>query len=71
VPVVTNRRQAELLRVARAEVEAFAEALSAEIPPEVASAHLKSAESALEEILGVIAPDDVLDRVFSDFCIGK
>ncbi|MDE2981738.1 MAG: tRNA uridine-5-carboxymethylaminomethyl(34) synthesis GTPase MnmE [Gemmatimonadota bacterium] len=71
VPVVTNRRQAELLRVARAEVEAFAEALSAEIPPEVASAHLKSAESALEEILGVIAPDDVLDRVFRDFCIGK
>ena len=71
VPVVTNRRQTELLRVARAEVEAFAEALSAEIPPEVASAHLKSAESALEEILGVIAPDDVLDRVFSDFCIGK
>ncbi len=71
VPVVTNRRQAGLLRVARAEVEAFAEALSAEIPPEVASAHLKSAESALEEILGAIAPDDVLDRVFRDFCIGK
>lgn len=71
VPVVTNRRQAELLRVARTEVEAFAEALSAEIPPEVASAHLKSAESALEEILGVIAPDEVLDRVFRDFCIGK
>ncbi|MCY3943616.1 MAG: tRNA uridine-5-carboxymethylaminomethyl(34) synthesis GTPase MnmE, partial [Gemmatimonadetes bacterium] len=47
VPVVTSRRQAELLRVARTEVEAFAEALSADIPPEVASAHLKSAESAL------------------------
>ncbi|MDE2805287.1 MAG: tRNA uridine-5-carboxymethylaminomethyl(34) synthesis GTPase MnmE [Gemmatimonadota bacterium] len=71
VPVVTSRRQAELLRVARTEVEAFAEALSADIPPEVASAHLKSAESALEEILGVIAPDEVLDRVFRDFCIGK
>ncbi len=71
VPVVTRRRQAGLLREAAAEIKAFGEALASGIPAEVASAHLKSAESALEEILGVIAPDEVLDRVFSDFCIGK
>lgn len=71
VPVVTSRRQAELLEEARDEVGAFAAALSGGVPPEVASAHLKSAETALEEILGVVAPDDVLDRVFRDFCIGK
>lgn len=71
VPVVTRRRQAGLLREAAAEVKAFGEALESGIPAEVASAHLKSAESALEEILGVIAPDEVLDRVFREFCIGK
>jgi len=71
VPVVTRRRQADLLRLAGEEVEGFREALSEGIPPEVASAHLKSAESALEEILGVVSTDDVLDRVFKDFCIGK
>ncbi len=71
VPVVTRRRQAGLLREAAAEVKAFGEALGSGIPAEVASAHLKSAESALEEILGVIAPDEVLDRVFREFCIGK
>ena len=71
VPVVTRRRQADLLGQARDEVEDFQRALAGGIPPEVASAHLKSAESALEEILGVIATDDVLDRVFKDFCIGK
>ena len=71
VPVVTRRRQADLLAQARAEVEGFRVALADGIPPEVASAHLKGAESALEEILGVIATDDVLDRVFRDFCIGK
>ena len=71
VPVVTRRRQAELLREARDEIHAFGEALASGIPAEVASAHLKSAESALEGILGVIAPDDVLDRVFREFCIGK
>ena len=71
VPVVTRRRQADLLGLARDEVEGFREALAGGIPPEVASAHLKSAESALEEILGVISTDDVLDRVFNEFCIGK
>ena len=68
---MTRRRQAVLLREARNEIAAFSEALAAGIPSEVASAHLKSVESALEEILGVIAPDEVLDRVFEDFCIGK
>lgn len=71
VPVVTRRRQSALLRQARDEIVAFSKALGAGIPPEVASAHLKAAESALEEVLGVIAPDEVLDRVFEDFCIGK
>lgn len=71
VPVVTSGRQAGLLEQARAEVGEFGEALARGIPPEVASAHLKTAESVLEEILGVVATDDVLDRVFRDFCIGK
>lgn len=71
VPVVTTRRQARLLRCARDEMEAFARSLDEEVPPEVGSAHVKSAETALEEILGVISPEDVLDRVFRDFCVGK
>ena len=71
VPVVTRRRQADLLREARAEIAGFGQALAKGVPAEFASAHLKTAESALEEILGVVATDDVLDRVFRDFCIGK
>ncbi len=71
VPVVTRRRQADLLGEARAEIAGFGQALAKGVPAEFASAHLKTAESALEEILGVVATDDVLDRVFRDFCIGK
>lgn len=71
VPVVTSRRQADLLMEAGREIAEFAKALAVGIPPEVASAHLKAAETALEEILGTVATDDVLDRVFRDFCIGK
>ena len=32
---------------------------------------LISASNALEEILGVITSDDLLERIFSEFCIGK
>jgi len=71
VPVVTSARQARLLEVAGDEVAAFARALDGGVPPEVARAHLKEAESALEEILGLITTDEVLDRVFREFCIGK
>lgn len=71
VPVVTTRRQAELLKDAQDELYGFAQALERGVPPEAASAHIRSAESALEDVLGVVASDEVLDRVFKDFCIGK
>ena len=71
VPVLTRRRHAERVETALREVEAFATALDEGIPAEVASAHLKDAESALEDVLGFITSEDVLDRVFREFCIGK
>lgn len=71
VPVVTTRRQAAHLATAKEELEGFASALDVGVPPEAASAHVQSAETALEEILGIVAPEEVLDRVFSDFCVGK
>lgn len=71
MPVVTRRRQARGIRTALEEVRAFARALEEGVPAEVAATHLRPAETALEEVLGVISPDDVLDRVFSEFCIGK
>lgn len=71
VPVVTTRRQTELLKNAQDELSSFAQALERGVPPEAASAHIRSAESALEDVLGVVASDEVLDRVFKDFCIGK
>jgi len=70
-PILTRERQARAVRSAALEVEAFAGALRKGIPPEVASAHLKTAASALEEVVGVVTEDDVLDRVFRSFCIGK
>jgi tRNA modification GTPase len=71
VPVITRRRHARALEIAHGEVRAFGEALTDGLPPEVAAAHLRTAESCLEEILGVVSVEDVLEVVFSEFCVGK
>ena len=70
-PVLTRRRQASAVRRALDEVEAFARALRGGVPAEFAATHLRSAETALEELLGVLSPEDVLDRVFAEYCVGK
>lgn len=69
--VLIRRRQSEGVRRAHSEVVQFVKALQGGVPAEMASTHLRPAESALEELMGVISQDDVLDRVFRDFCVGK
>ncbi|MDX1494786.1 MAG: tRNA uridine-5-carboxymethylaminomethyl(34) synthesis GTPase MnmE [Longimicrobiales bacterium] len=71
VPVLTRRRHARALESAVAEVEAFSRAVAEGLPAEVAATHLRAAEVALEELLGIVSVDDVLDVVFREFCIGK
>jgi tRNA modification GTPase len=71
VPVLTRRRHARSLRAALDEIRAFGEGLGEGLPPEVVSTHLRTAESALEDLIGLVCTDDVLDVVFREFCIGK
>lgn len=71
VPVLTRARQTRAVRRAAGEVDAFVAALEEGVPAEMAATHLRPAETALEELLGVIAPEEVLDRLFREFCIGK
>ena len=71
VPALTRARQSEAVRKARDQVVAFREALEAGTPVAVASALLRPAETALEELLGLISTDEILDRVFREFCVGK
>lgn len=71
VPALTRIRQSEAVRRARDHVVTFMEALEGGTPVAVASAQLRPAETALEELLGLISTDEILDRVFREFCIGK
>ena len=70
-PVVTRERHARALRRARDELAAFLAALAERVPMELAATHLQDAAGALEDLIGAVSMDDVLDRVFGDFCVGK
>jgi tRNA modification GTPase len=67
-PSATRLRHAALLAEAVQRLESGL-ALSAE--PELAAEDVRLAARALDRITGKIGPEDVLDRIFSTFCIGK
>ena len=71
MPVLTRERHRRGLELAVEELKNFAHALEAGVPAEMAATHLKPVETALEDVVGVITLDEVLDQVFQDFCIGK
>jgi len=70
-PVVTRARQIECLSRARADAAAFQEARKRGLPAEIAGTHVQDATLALEDLLGAVSTEDILDRVFSAFCVGK
>ena len=70
-PLLTRRRQVRQVRRASEEVREFRAACESGLPPEIASTHLQDATIAMEALLGVVETEDVLDLVFSSFCIGK
>jgi tRNA U34 5-carboxymethylaminomethyl modifying GTPase MnmE/TrmE len=43
----------------------------ASLPATVAAVHLHAAATALESLIDGVDVEDVLDRVFNDFCVGK
>lgn len=71
-PLVTRERHRVALERARDELREFRDAFRAKaVPPLVAAVHLREATRELEELIGVVDVEDVLDRVFSSFCVGK
>ena len=67
-PAVTRARHARVLAEALSHLDRAARTLAA---PELAAEDLRLAARALERITGRIGAEDVLDVIFSSFCIGK
>jgi len=70
VAVTNIRHRSQLVRSADALAAATA-TLAEGLPPELVAVDLTEASKALEEILGLVTNDDILERIFNDYCIGK
>ena len=70
-PSITNLRHIELLERARVAFGRAAAAAAAQSPEELVLADLTEARHALEEVTGKRTTEDVLRRIFAEFCIGK
>jgi tRNA modification GTPase len=71
-PLITRERHRFALEAAKSELVEFVRAWEADrVPAVVAAVHLREATRFLEELIGSVDVEDVLDRVFSSFCVGK
>src|SRR5688572_16319761 len=72
MPMLTRARHRHAPEAARSELSQFERAWKEDkLPATVASVHLRAAVGALEELIGAVDVEDVFDRVFSSFCVGK
>jgi len=71
-PVLMRERQRRALAQAHDEVIGFRRAwLESQLPAPVAAVHLRAAAHALEDVVGAIDVEDIFDRLFQTFCVGK
>jgi len=69
--VITNLRHKAALERSEKNLTEAIKALGMGLPPEIVAVDLQETQHDLEEIIGIVTNNDILDRVFSQFCIGK
>jgi len=68
---ITSLRHAQLLRESAGWLEKAAGAAGCEIPHEMLLLDLYAALQPIDAVTGATTADDILNRIFSTFCIGK
>ncbi|HDI79000.1 MAG TPA: tRNA uridine-5-carboxymethylaminomethyl(34) synthesis GTPase MnmE [Desulfobacteraceae bacterium] len=66
-----NLRQKNLLLEAKKALEASIETLRADQPPEIVAMEINEAINSISRITGEVVEEDLYERIFSNFCIGK
>ena len=69
--ILTNARQADAVRRAVESMEASLQALEQGRTPDIILTETEAAMQALGELTGSSIRDDITDRIFSRFCVGK
>lgn len=70
-PSLANERQISLMRKSHAAMLHAIDAMEQGLELELAQIDLQEAYTALKEILGEVHREDLLDTLFSNFCLGK
>jgi len=69
--IITQARHVYLLDGAISHLKSALDDTQSGIPEDIISIDLKAAYGLLGEIIGQAVGDDVLDRIFEEFCVGK
>lgn len=69
--VIENARQRENLSRAASSLSAAKLAIKEGLPLDIVSMDIQEALEALGELTGEVTTDDILDRIFGSFCVGK
>jgi len=69
--VVTNLRHKTSIENALEALHRASQALTENQPVEIIAIELRQSLDKLGEIVGTVTTEDILNRIFSDFCIGK
>ena len=70
-PILTNARHQEALRRANEALRYVIESLENGMPPELVAVDLRISLDGIGDIVGKTTTEDILDRIFSQFCVGK
>jgi tRNA modification GTPase len=69
--VVANSRHKTAIESARIALERAVDALAVNQPFEILALELRDSLDRLGEIVGAVTTEDILNKIFSEFCIGK
>jgi len=69
--MVTRVRHEDCLRRAKKSLSDAVAAMGNKLPVDLVSIDIKAALEALGEITGDNITEEIIDRIFHDFCIGK
>lgn len=69
--MISNLRQYQAVLEAQTELESALVQLAHDAGLELYAEHIRGALRALKDLTGEVTPDDVLDVIFSKFCVGK
>lgn len=70
-PLLSNERQIGLLNSAKQDMLQAKDAMEMGVEPDLVEIDIQSAHDHLKEILGEVHREDLLDTLFSKFCLGK